>query len=195
MRNPSLWRTVGITIVLTGLATGAATILIPDTTLGTTPKLLLFCYALTAIIFGSLWTAWRHADAIAYSALQRGQDILVRWRVDPADWDRFAALNETFSLNELPVRRPAPATGVEVIVGRRAVLIDGHLIRLHWPSQTGAAGTWTVESATLLPADPPCVNLRVRMAQTHGSPTYSNLVFPIAAAAQDDARRLIPWTS
>jgi hypothetical protein len=81
VRNPSLWRTVGIAVVLSGLAAGATTILVPDTTLGVTPKVILFSYALTAIIFGSMWTAWRHADATAYSALMRGHDILVRWRV------------------------------------------------------------------------------------------------------------------
>ena len=198
MRNPRLWRNVGFAVVASGFAAGAAVLFIPDAALDVTPKTILACYALLAIIFGSMWTSWRHSEAVVQNALLRGDGVLARWRVDPGAWTRFCALNETFSVNECKSRLPAPAEGLEVIVGRHGVLIDGFLHKLIWPAAAGfgasGTGNWQVESASVLPGDPSCVNLRVKMSARHGSPVYSNLVFPIAPAAMDDALRSIPWT-
>lgn len=198
MRNPAFWRNFGLGIVASGLAIGAAVILLPDSTLGVNAKTGLFCYALLAAIFGSMWTSWRHSEAVAQNALRRGEGVLAQWRVGPATWERFATLNDTFSVNELKVRRPDPAAGIEVIVGRHAVFIDGYVHKLIWPPQSGfgssGTGNWHVETASILPADPSCVNLRVRMTGAKGPPVYSNLVFPIAAEAEPIVQRAIPWT-
>lgn len=199
MRNPTLWRNAGLAIVASGIATGAAVILIPDSVLGVNVKVALFCYALLAVIFGFMWTSWRHSEASTQIALLRGEGVIVHWRVDPAAWDRFATLNDTFSVNEVKVRRPAPAEGIEVVVGRHAILVDGYVHKLVWPERSGfgsaGTGNWHVESATLLPGDPACVNLRIKMTTNRGVPVYSNLVFPIARDAESEAQRAIPWTN
>lgn len=198
MRNPKLWRNLGLAIVASGFVSGAAVILVSDSTLGTNTKSGMFIYALMSVIFGSMWTFYRHSEAVAQSQLLRGEGVLTRWMVDPAAWSRFAALNDTFSVNEVTVPRAAPVNGIEVIVGRQAILIDGYVHKLNWPPQSGfgrsGGGNWDVERATILPGDPSCVNLRVRMTMKSGGPVYSNLVFPIAPGAEPEAGRTIPWT-
>ena len=198
MPNPTFWRNLGLAIAGSGLASATAVIFVPDATLGEDPKVILACYALLAIIFGSMWTSWRHSEVSAQNALLRGEGVIVRWRVDPTTWSKFAKLNDTFSINECKVRLPAPPEGIEIIVGRHAILIDGYVHKLTWPPSTGfgisGAGNWYVESATLLRAEPNCANLRLKIPSNRGTPAYSNLVFPIAPSAESEALRVIPWT-
>ena len=125
-----------------------------------------------AVVFGGGSALFRHADAHAEDALQRGEDVMARWRVDAATWQAFLALNdqrhqEPGALpNELSIRRGAALEGADVIVGKTAVQVDGSFHAL--PRR----GTPEITRAALLrgPAGPAyveccCTTLAARRAR------------------------------
>jgi hypothetical protein len=157
MRNPTRWRNVCLTLGLAGLAAGAAA---TEPSLGDGPRAGLFFFASIAVLFGGI-SAWqRHSDVQAASDLERGEDVLARWRVSAADWREFVGRErraEGPPHNELTVRDEIPPAGVDVIVGRTAIMIDGSIHRIPrrgTPEVTAAAaheGTGVVDLQLFYP--------------------------------------------
>lgn len=77
--------------------------------------------------------------AIGIARLRRGIGVIARWRVDAEDWERFRALDAARQAanpsvkSDFTARATTPASGVEVIVGRRQIMMDGsyHWLRPH----------------------------------------------------------------
>lgn len=85
------------------------------------------------IIFGTLWTIWRHGEARAQDALLQKENVIARWRVDAATWHAFVEVNGKLNwapdglLNELSISDEVPDGGIEVIIGKEAVQVDGDI--------------------------------------------------------------------
>jgi hypothetical protein len=75
--------------------------------------------------------------AIGAARLRAGRDVIARWHVSADDWDRFRAFDAARSVEApglasiLAAPRATPAGGVEVIAGRRQVLVGAayHALR------------------------------------------------------------------
>ena len=161
----------------------AALVLLPESAMGLNAQVGLACYAPVAIIFGALWSIYRQGEARAKDALLRGDGVLGQWRVDAATWREFIALNQTFSVNELPVRKLAAEEGVEVLCGKSAVMVGDYVCA--WGKQT------KVVQAVLGAGVPPCVYLTLRITSTRGPPVITYLVFPAPVHAHGQAHRVV----
>lgn len=135
MRNPKRWRNISMAVVASGVMAVLAAFWLPDAMAGDNPRGLLFCYGLMALVFGGWFAVFCHRDMRAKESLARGEDILARWRIDADTWRDFLALNDEIHrqpgvlYNELSIRDEIPATGVEIVVGKTAVEIDGSIHR------------------------------------------------------------------
>ena len=156
----------------------------------------LFFFGALGVPVGAILAFFQHQHVQAKQALARGEDIIARWRVDAADWQRFVTTDPQWSshangrLNEfIPAKSPEP-NGVEVIVGKAGVLIGESIHRLPLRS------TPEVTEARLHDGTPPIIELLLYYppyATRFGmSPArYTALRFPGAPIALAEARQAV----
>jgi hypothetical protein len=200
MRNPRRGRNISLAFLASGIVAAPAAFLLPDTVAGDMARGMLFVYGVMAILFGGVSAMLRHAETRAWESLRRGEDIIARWRVDSRSWREFLALKQVsreagFLPNELMLylRKDIPANGVEVIVSRNGIEIDGafhHLPARGTPEVTHAALDDRVQ--------PACIELGLYYPRggygASGIPRPSRrtvLRFPVARGAQRDAERVV----
>lgn len=135
MRDPKRWRNISSAAFASGLVTVPAAFLLPDAMAGDNARGVLFCYGLMALIFGGWFAVFCHRDMRAKEALARGEDILGRWRISADSWREFKTLNDEIHrrpdilFNQFQSRDEIPADGIEIIVGKTAIQIDGSIHR------------------------------------------------------------------
>lgn len=128
--------------------------------------------------------------------LLAGRDVLAHWHVAPADWDRFRAFDkarmavDTYRLvNELWIAKRTPSQGVDIIVGKRSLLVDGsyHVLRprglpelrsLRWLSPSDGA--------------PVCLEFSIAYPTRTGTSPLAVRI-PVPTAARAEARRVYDW--
>ncbi|HMN47362.1 MAG TPA: hypothetical protein PKE27_22495 [Povalibacter sp.] len=124
--------------------------------------------------------------------LLAGRGLITRWQVSAQEWERFRAFDrerasqDAVLTNEFTFRPEAGEQGVEVIVGRRHVIVDGsyHVLRPRGiPELRGAR--W-LRSAT----DVDCLEFAIAYPKKYGT-TRLCLRIPVAANARDEARRAL----
>lgn len=199
VRNPHCWRNIGLAFFASGIVTLMAAYLLPEAVAGNAARSILIVYGMTALLFGGGTALFRHFDARAKAALARGADIIARWHVDAKTWRAFIAHNEMLNqesgalINELSIREAVPADGIEVIVGKTAIEIDGSIHALQ-------RGTPEITHAELNTSRvrPSYVELQLYYpGGGHGtsgvprSATRSVLRFPVAAGAQREAEWVV----
>jgi len=191
MRNPRRARTIALGAAGSGVVAAAAAAL-PDA--GDCMRAVLGIAGGLAVVIGGV-LAWNwHRDAEAHAALARGEGVLARWRVAPERWRLFVAYDRArdgMPLNELAPRDDAPGSGVEVIVGKTAMLIGDsvHRLPLHGAPEVSHAALYEG-------VDPAVVELRLYRPGTgpEGTargPIRTRLTFPVASGALPDARRVV----
>jgi len=191
MRNPGRKRNVALGVVASGVVAAAAAAL-PDA--GDGMRAALGIGGGLAVVIGAVLAGIWHRDSQAQAALTRGEGVLARWRVARESWRAFAAYDATrerMPLNELTPRDDAPASGVEVIVGKTAMLIGESVHRLP------LRGVPEVTHAALYDGvDPAVVELMLYRPGTGPegtarAPLRTRLTFPVPAGALADARRVV----
>lgn len=202
MRNPRLWRNLSLAVLASAPLGLALPWLLPADIGGDGLRGGLFCYGLMALVFGGYATVSLHRDQRAKDALARGEDVIARWRLSPEEWRAFLALDGRQQqagagpYNELTPRDDIPPEGVEVIVGRDAVQVDGSIHRI---PQHGAP---EVLSAELQDNDgvgaPATIELQLKYpgggTTSSGAPrgpTYTRLRFPLPGPAWREGRRVV----
>jgi hypothetical protein len=144
MRQPQRWRNIGLGFFLSGIVATPLPFLVREGAVNDPVLGSLFIYGLMALLFGGMIARMRHTEARAWESLRRGEEIIARWHVDGATWRAFLALNDRVNdgnprKNELTLylRKTPPAEGVNVIVSRTGVEIDGDFH--HLPRRFGWA--------------------------------------------------------
>jgi hypothetical protein len=191
MRNPGRLRTIALGFVASGVVTGAVAAT-PDASAGMRAALGIYGGLATLIGAISAWILQR--DVQAQAALTRGEDVLARWRVAPENWRRFVAADaarDATPLNELAPRDDAPVSGVEVIVGRTAILIGDMVRRLPLRGAPEVTHAALYEGVT-----PAVVELRLYhpgtgREGTGQGPLRTRFTFPVAVGALHDAQRVV----
>lgn len=197
MRNPRRWRTIALCALLLGVALLVAAFKLPQAWAGDGARATLFFMALFGVLYGPFGAWFAHRSARAQAALQRGDDVLARWRVDAPTWRAFRDMETGLAgkpgvlPNELPTDEQAPAEGLEIVVGQEAIVIGNsvHVLPRH-----GAPEIIDVEMIAGQGA-PDLFQLQLRHPPAPRSgggmspPLYTRLVFPIAATAWRDARK------
>jgi hypothetical protein len=198
MRNPRAWRTAAVAFAVSGVAAGAAAFLLPERSAPDWLRGCLFIYGLMAVVFG-LAGAWGHHRALrAQRALADDAQVLARWRIDAATWrkfaERIAEVERTPRAlhNELSLRDPVRQTGVDIVVGREAVEVDGNL------HEVPLRGSPEVTQAVLVQDAPDYIELQLLYpgggAGASGvprGPTRTALRFPVPATGWREARGIV----
>ena len=130
--------------------------------------------------------------AIGRARLLAGAGRIAQWQVSAADWDKFRALDAEragadpmFLANDLWIRRQTPPEGVEIVVGKKALIVDGsyHPLRPNGVPELRSIG-WLDNAAR--PGRPPdCLEfLLAYPAGRYGGVRYTCLRVPVPGAAR-----------
>lgn len=124
--------------------------------------------------------------------LLRGEGVIARWQVAPAEWERFRGLDsrragQDFSLgNDLWVRRAAPAGPVDVIVGEKSALVDGSYHSLK------PGGLPDLRGVRWLEGPPACLEFSLLYPRgRYGGTVPIALRIPVPAGARGQAGRVL----
>jgi hypothetical protein len=118
-----------------------------------------------------------------------GRDVIARWQVSAADWERFRAFDAGRALAGLPseVRfsEQSPAHGAEIIVGKRSVLVGGsyHPLR-RWALPELERVDWLAN-----PSGPSVLEFTVLYGGRSGV-TRLGIRLPVPDEAEANARRV-----
>ncbi len=158
---------------------------------GEATSTIVMVVSFNVAVFSSFFLLWFALTAVGRVRLLGGKTAIARWHVSAADWERFRAFDATRSaqdetlLNELPIREITPAEGVDVIVGRRQIIVDG--------SYHALSGLPSVSAVDWLPApaDPECLEFALLYPRgRYGGTRRMSLRVPVPAASREDGIRV-----
>lgn len=192
MRNPR--RKVGQWSAL-GLVGGSVALAAAFSSdwIGELPSVVIASIGGTGVLFGLVGGLMSVFAAIGHARLMSGRGVIARWHVTPDEWNRFRAFDVIRAaqhpalVSEMRIREETPEQGVDVIVGRTQVIVDGsyHTLRFHaLPELRGVA--WL--SA---PADPECLEFALLYpGGRYGGAKRFSLRVPVARSAREDGVRV-----
>ena len=137
MRRPRRFRSLVLIACLLGTLIGAACLATAAALLGSPGRSslvgALFAVGTTAFFGCGMAFLFDAMDAARHNRLTSGKDLVARWRVDQEGWAAFCRLNDTINSQNsdrnfyIPDAHQPRPNGVEVDVGRDALLLDGCL--------------------------------------------------------------------
>lgn len=149
-----------------------------------------------AVAFGLIFLVQALLLARGRSKLLAGNDVLARWHVAPADWDRFRAFDsaraasEPFQLaNDLWIRKTTPPQGVDVIIGKNSLIVDDsyHVLRPYGLPELRAINRLVATGNA-----PECLEFRLAYPTRSGS-RYTTLRIPVPSLARGESLRVYDW--
>ncbi len=157
-------------------------------------------YAAT-VVLGSIGAAaafifvftffWALLSAVGYARLMANKNPLARWHVTADEWDRFRAIDairagEHPSLrNDMKFRKQTPPEGVDVIVGRGNIIVDGSYHRILGRVFNGRDINWLNA-----PANPECIEFPKSYPRSKGGSLDLTLRVPVPASARAEGVRV-----
>ena len=202
MRNPARWRDIGLLACLLGALAVAAAFMLPPAMAGDGMRAALFAIGISGVLFGGAAAFWGRQAARAKAVLDRGEDVIARWRIDAATWRAFLEADQHvrdgvgWLPNELSATDEIPAEGLEIVIGRDAIDVGGsvHVLPRHGAPEVLAAELSEGRGR------PDSIELHLRYpgggAGASGmqrGPTNTRLAFPVAPGAWRDARRVVAY--
>lgn len=154
---------------------------------GDVANTIIMVLSFNVAVFSSFFLLWFALAAVGRLRLLGGKSAIARWHVSAADWERFRAFDAARSaqhetlLNEFPIRDITPAEGVDVIVGRRQLIVDG--------SYHALSGLPSVSAVHWLPApaDPECLEFALAYPRGRfGGTRRMSLRVPVPAASREE---------
>ena len=158
MRNPLLKTAIclGLTFVGDGMVLLAAS---RYEQLGEAIGTILGILGMTLAVLSFFIAIWSLMAAIGYARLLAGKGVMAHWHVSAEQWDRFPAFDviraaHDLSLcNDLRIRKLTPPPGVDVVVGRRQLIVDGSYHSLRGRGNPSLRRVYWLPA----PADPECL--------------------------------------
>lgn len=189
MRNPlskALW-SMGLAVLGAGLVVLAYA---SHVQAGNTITALLAIVGLTLAMICPFTFLWALFSAIGYARLMSGKGLIARWHLTAGDWDRFRAFDaaraaEHPSLrNDIRIRAQTPPQGVEVIVGRGSIIVDGSYHSIAGLDRHGREINWLNA-----PVDPECIEFPKSYSRRGGALKLT-LRVPVPASARAEGVRV-----
>ncbi|MEO5595933.1 MAG: hypothetical protein ABIQ97_02170 [Lysobacteraceae bacterium] len=146
--------------------------------------------AAAAVIFVFIFF-WALLSAVGYARLTANKNPLARWHVTADEWDRFRTFDairaaEHPSLrNDMRIRKQTPPKGVDVIVGRHSLIVDGSYHGIMGRAFSGRDINWLNA-----PADPECIEFPKSYPRSRGGSLDLTLRVPVPASARPDGVRV-----
>ncbi len=153
---------------------------------------------MTPFVIGAVMTLvslpiflWALFSAIGYARLKSGKGLVTRWHVSAADWDRFRAFDKiraaedpSWLRNDIHIRTQTPPRGVDVIVGRGDIIVDGSYHSIAGLDRHGREINWLNA-----PVDPECIEFPKSFHTRSGS-VDTTLRVPVPASARAEGVRV-----
>jgi len=133
---------------------------------------------------------WALFSAIGYARLMSGTGLIAGWHVTAGDWDRFRAVDKirtaehSWLRNDMHIREQTPPQGVDVIVGRGNIIVDGSYHSITGLDFQGREINWLNA-----PADPECIEFPKTYSRRGGADYYT-LRVPVPASARAEGVRV-----
>ncbi len=130
-------------------------------------------------------------SAIGYARLKSGKGLVTRWHVSAADWDRFRAFDKiraaehAWLQNDMHIREQTPPQGVDVIVGRGSIIVDGSYHSIAGLARHGREINWLNA-----PVDPECIEFPKSYPRGKSSSVELTLRVPVPASARAEGVRV-----
>jgi len=129
--------------------------------------------------------------SVGYARLSGGRGVVARWRVSPGEWEAFRHFDAqrsrqaTTLINDFRIRPEAAGDGVDVIVGKRQLIVDGsyHVLR------TGGVPEMREVRWLGQPPGLECLEFKIAYGRRSGGSLILALRLPVSAAARAEARR------
>jgi hypothetical protein len=192
MRNPRRKTGYWLALGLVGGGVALAAVFSAER-IGDLPSAVIAAIGGTGVIFGLVGGLMSVFAAIGHARIMSGRGVIARWHVTPDEWDRFRAFDAIRAaqgptlVNELRIREDTPKQGVDVIVGRTQLIVDGsyHTLRFRGLPELRAVGWLNA------PADPECLEFALLYpAGRYGGAKRFSLRVPVAPSARDAAVRV-----
>jgi hypothetical protein len=190
MRNPlskALW-SIGLCVLGAGLVLLAHATHVPvGEPIAAIPTLI----GITLAFFSLFTFLWALFSAIGYARLMSGKGLIARWHVTAGDWDRFRTFDkmraaEHLSLrNDMRIRKQTPPHGVDVIVGRGNIIVDGSYHSISGQASGGRQVNWLNA-----PVDPECIEFPKSYPRSKGGSVDLTLRVPVPASARAEGVRV-----
>ena len=125
-----------------------------------------------------------------YAKLLSGRDVIARWHLSAEEWERFRIFDRARGeadpklFNDLLYRKERQNGGVDVIVGKKSVMVGDsyHVLR-----KVGIPGL-TAIGWLGVPANPECLEFSIVYPRHRTTPVYLAFRFPFPVTARRDAR-------
>jgi len=193
MHRTRVNRDIALAVLASGAAALVAAIRPPDALTSDLLRGLLLTYGPPAMLIGGGLAFHFHRKAMARDALARGDGVMLRWRIEPALWRDFLALEARLCAepnalpNDLPLDPPVPGRGLEVIAGREALQVGDALFTLPRRGEPQVTRATMVRSVTGVTY----VELQLFTPQIYGDgsrpPRWSVLRVPVQRGAEREA--------
>ncbi|RZJ25924.1 MAG: hypothetical protein EOO54_04720 [Haliea sp.] len=189
MRNPlskALW-SICLAALGTGLVLLAYALRVEAGKAITTTLAIVGITLALICIFTFLWALY---SAIGYARLMSGKDLIARWHVTAGDWERFRAFDAIRAAkhpslrNDMRIRTQTPPQGVDVIVGRGSIIVDGSYHSVAGLDRRGREINWLNA-----PVDPECIEFPKSYSRRGGSLDLT-LRVPVPASARSEGVRV-----
>ena len=190
MRNPlhkALWSAclcaLGVSLVLLANFTHVQVGEITSTILGIIGMTLATIFLFTFF--------WALLSAIGYARLMSGNGVIARWHVTAGDWDRFRTFDEIrasehlWLRNDVRIRKLTPPQGVDVIVGRASIIVDGSYHSISDRASGGRQMNWLNP-----PVDLECIEFPKSYPRSKGGSVELTLRVPVPASARAEGVRV-----
>ena len=192
MRNPvskALW-SAGFLVLGVGLVVYAFGSHVDRTVPATNAVMTPFVVGLVMALISLPIFLWALFSAIGYARLMSGNGLITRWHVSAGEWDRFRAFDEiraaehSWLRNDMHIRNQTPPQGVDVIVGRGNIIVDGSYHSITGLDFQGREIGWLNA-----PVDPECIEFPKTYSRRGGADYYT-LRVPVPAAARAEGVRV-----
>lgn len=192
MRNPRRKVGYGLALALVGGGAALAATFSADW-IGAVPSAVITSFGGICAIFGLFGVLMTAFAAIGHARLMSGRGVIERWHVTPDEWDRFRAFDAIRAaqgptlLNELKIQKCTPKDGVDVIVGRTQLIVDGSYHTLRFRGLPELRGVGWLNA----PADPECLEFALLYpGGRYGGARLLSLRVPVPPSAREAGVRV-----
>lgn len=191
MRYPARKRNISAVFTIVSAGVIVAPFVLPHSVIS--PGAKGGCVAIGLMVFFVSLITWvmLHFNTKRYNKLVAGEGLLAQWMVPVQQWREFlpyhaevAKLNPQY-VNYLKLTPNPPSQGVEVVLGERAIIVDGDYQEI--PTVTSDT---RFDALELIVGPPMFINMHITgvyHTKSGTKRTYYALRFPVAAEAHADA--------
>lgn len=197
MRHPERGRNISVAVTLASVALITVPLLLPKGTLSVGVSSGMVACGLTVGLLALILSLQLHFNTKRYNKLIAGEGLLAQWMVTPDDWRKFMAyhvelakLNPQYR-NHLKLTAKPSVEGVEVILGERAIIVDGDYQEIPTVNNDSR-----FDGLELIVGPPMFINMHITAVyhtKSGSRRTYYALRFPVTAEAHADAAAAVTF--